>query len=203
MDSTGARNGNGKELMMKRSLAAALALVAFVAGSISAPAQQNIWGQPPNPSPQQNAGQSQNVWGQPQNTVGQQTAPPAQCNAFAGLKTDAEQKALTVRAALAKKADRAEICTLVTRFFASEESVVKFLEKNKATCNIPEQAITGAKANHENTLKFRTAACAEEAKPRPPSLSDAINTPSVDTSKNTKTGRGTLDTLNGNPLDNR
>lgn len=185
--------------MMKRSLAAALALIAFAVGSNSAPAQ-NVWGQPPN------AGQSQNVWGQPpgtgqpQNSFGQ---PPAQCNAFAGLKTDAEQKALAVRAALAKKAERPEICTLVTRFFTSEETVIKFLEKNKATCGIPDQAITGAKANHENTLKFRTAACAEEAKPRPPSLSDAINTPSVDTARNTKTGRGTLDTLNGNPLDNK
>jgi hypothetical protein len=33
-----------------------------------------------------------------------------------------------------------------------------------------------------------------------PTLSDAIGTPSVDTAGNTKTGRGTLDTLNGNPL---
>jgi len=32
------------------------------------------------------------------------------------------------------------------------------------------------------------------------SLSDAIKAPSVDTAKDTKTGRGTFDTLTGNPL---
>jgi hypothetical protein len=177
--------------MMKRSLAAALALIAFAAGSNGASAQQNVWGQPPNPGQQQ------------QNSFGQPGAPPAQCNAFMGLKAEAEQKALAVRGALAKKADRPELCTLVTRFFASEETVVKFLEKNKAMCGIPDQAIAAAKTNHENTLKFKTAACAEAPKPRPPSLSDAISTPSVDTAGNTKTGRGTLDTLNGNPLDHK
>jgi hypothetical protein len=78
---------------------------------------------------------------------------------------------------------------------------VKFLEDNKTWCGIPEQAIKTAKDNHERTLKFRTAACTEApVKPRAPSLSDAIGTPSVDTGNNTKTGRGTLDSLNGNPL---
>jgi hypothetical protein len=126
----------------------------------------------------------------------------AVCNSFIPLKEDAQQKALAVRTAIQKKAERKDICTLVQRFYAAEEAVVKFLEKNKSWCGIPDQAITNAKASHENSAKFRTAACTEApaAKPRPPSLSDAISTPSVDTGANTKTGRGTLDTLNGNPL---
>jgi hypothetical protein len=128
-----------------------------------------------------------------------QSGPP-QCNAFGGLKTDAEQKAMAIRTAMEHKADRKEICTLVQRFAAAEETVVKFLERNKSWCGVPEQAITAAKANHEHTLKFRTAACTEAVKPRQPTLSDAIGTPSVDTAGNTKTGRGTLDSLNGNPL---
>ena len=130
-----------------------------------------------------------------------QSAPP-QCNSFAQLRSDAEQKALAVRTAMQKKHDREEICTLIKRFYAAEAVVVKFLEENKTWCGVPEQAITVAKANHENTLKFRTAACTEApaAKPRAPSLSDAINQPSVDTGGNTKTGHGTLDSLNGNPL---
>ncbi len=134
-------------------------------------------------------------------SVAAQTLPP-QCNAFMGLRTDAEQKALAVRTAMEHKSERKDICTLVQRFATAEEAVVKFLEKNKETCSIPQQAITSSKANHEHTLKFRTAACTEApaAKPRAPSLSDAIATPSVDTAGNTKTGRGTLDTLNGNPL---
>ncbi len=127
---------------------------------------------------------------------------PAQCNDFTGLRNDAEQKALAVRTAIAHKAERKEICSLMTRFAAAEEAVVKFLEKNNQTWCVPEQAITNTKTNHEHTLKFRTAACTEApaVKPHAPSLSDAIATPSVDTAGNTKTGRGTLDTLNGNPL---
>jgi len=127
---------------------------------------------------------------------------PAQCNQFPQLREDAQQKALAVRNAITRHAERKEICALVTRFYAVESGVVKFLEENKTWCGIPDQAITAAKANHEQTLKFRTAACtdAPAAKPRAPSLSDAISTPSVDTSTNTKTGHGTLDSLTGNPL---
>lgn len=137
--------------------------------------------------------------------AGLQTAsaqPAPQCAMFGGLKTDAEQKALAIRAALERKAERKDICTLVTRFSVAEETVVKFLEKNKVGCGVPDQAITTAKTNHERTLKFRTVACTEApvAKPHVPTLSDSIGTPSVDTGNNTKTGRGTLDTLNGNPL---
>jgi len=129
-------------------------------------------------------------------------SPPPQCDAFVQLRTDAQDKAMAVRTAIQRKAERKEVCTLVQRFYASEATVVKFLEENKSWCNIPEDAITAAKSNHERTLKFRTAACTDApvVKPRPPSLSDAIATPSIDTGDNTKTGRGTLDTLNGNPL---
>jgi hypothetical protein len=130
-----------------------------------------------------------------------QPSPP-QCNAFPQLRTDAQEKALAIRTAVAHKAERKDICALVQRFYAAESAVVKFLEDNKTWCGIPAEAIKAAKDNHEHTLKFRTAACTEApaAKPRPPSLSDAIGTPSVDTGNNTKTGRGTLDSLNGNPL---
>ena len=127
---------------------------------------------------------------------------PVQCNAFGQLRTDAEQKAAVVRASIEHKAERKDVCAAVQRFYAAEGSVLKFLEDNRTWCGIPEQAIKTAKEGHERTLKFRTAACAEApvAKTRPPSLSDAIGTPSVDNGTNTKTGRGTLDSLNGNPL---
>jgi hypothetical protein len=137
----------------------------------------------------------------PLSTARAQSAPP-QCAAFVQLRTEAQEKAMAVRTAIEKKVDRKDVCTLVQRFYASEGTVVKFLEENKSWCNIPDEAITAAKQNHERTLKFRTAACTEapQAKPRPPSLSDAIGGPSVDTRENTKTGRGTLDSLSGNPL---
>jgi hypothetical protein len=127
---------------------------------------------------------------------------PAQCNTFIQIKTEAQEKALAVRNAMQHKADRKELCTLTTRFYTAESMVVKFLVDNQTWCGVPPEAIQGAKASHENTAKFRTAVCAEApvAKPHVPTLSDAIGTPSVDTAGNTKTGRGTLDSLNGNPL---
>ena len=152
---------------MKRSVAAALAIVAVGAAAGTASAQS-----------------------------------PAQCNAFVQLRDEAQKKALAVRTAVEHKVERKEICALVQRYYAAESVVVKFLEENKTWCGIPDEAIKAAKGNHEHTEKFRTAACQEgpAAKPKAPSLSDAIGTPSVDTGANTRTGRGTLDSLNGNPL---
>ncbi len=127
---------------------------------------------------------------------------PSQCNAFIPLRDDAQHKAAAVRAATEHKAERKEVCALVTRFATAEAAVVKFLETNKTWCGIPDEAVKSAKTSHEQTLKFRTVACSEApaAQPKAPTLSDAIGTPSVDSAANTKTGRGTLDTLSGNPL---
>ncbi len=129
-------------------------------------------------------------------------AAPVQCSDFVKLRNEAQQKAMVVRTATEHKAERKEICTLMQRFSIAEEAVVKFLENSKTFCGVPDEAIKAAKANHERTLKFRNAACTEApaAHPKVPTLSDAIGTPSVDTAGNTRTGRGTLDTLNGNPL---
>ena len=130
-------------------------------------------------------------------------APPggAQCNDFTKLTTQAQKRSTLVTAAMKAKADRKELCTLMTSFVAAETNVVKFLEDNKVWCGIPEQIIAASKANHEKSMKFRTLACSEEGpRPKAPSLSDAIKAPSLDTAKNTKTGRGTFDTLTGNPL---
>lgn len=130
-----------------------------------------------------------------------QPSPP-QCNDFMRLRSDAEQKATAVRNATQHKAERKQVCTLVQNFFTAEAAVVKFLEANKTWCGIPDSAIKEAKVGHERTAKFRTAACTEApaAAPHQPTLSDSISVPSVDTAGNTKTGRGTLDTLNGNAL---
>lgn len=126
------------------------------------------------------------------------------CAEFTKLREEAQQKALAVRNETAKKqkADRKLICSLITRFYSAEEGVLKFLVTNKSICGVPDQAITGAKTAHENTLKFKTAVCTEQPqmKPKQPTLSDALGAPPVDSSSNTKTGRGTLDSLNGNPL---
>ena len=137
--------------------------------------------------------------------AGSHAAPaqaPAQCNAFMALRNEAQQKAMAVRAATEHKAERKEVCALVTRFATADAAVVKFLEENKTWCGVPDEAVRAAKTGHEKTLKFRTMACSEApaAQPKAPTLSDAIGMPSIDSAANTKTGRGTLDSLNGNPL---
>jgi len=121
------------------------------------------------------------------------------CASFAKLKDDAEVRGKAIQAA-GKSQDRKVMCGAVTRFVESETKVVKFLADNKTTCGVPDQAVTNAKASHEKTLQFRDQVCAEAPQPKAPSLSDALGTPTLDTAKNTKTGRGTLDSLTGNPL---
>jgi hypothetical protein len=125
-----------------------------------------------------------------------------QCADFPRLSAETKKRADAVQAAMNAKADRKQICTLLTTFVASEAIVIKFLEENKEWCGVPDQAIATSKTNHEKSIKFKTLACAAADAPqaKPPSLSDAIKTPSVDSSANTKTGRGTFDTLTGNPL---
>jgi hypothetical protein len=125
--------------------------------------------------------------------------PPAICASFVKLKEEADLKGKGIQAA-AKTRDRKVMCGAVTRFIEVETKVVKFLADNKTTCGVPDQAVANAKAGHEKTIEFRDKVCAEAPAPRPPSLSDALGTPTLDTAKNTKTGRGTLDSLTGNPL---
>ena len=144
------------------------------------------------------------AWAQIGALPGAQTGPPggAQCNSFQDLAAEAQKRGAAVGAAIKAKADRKQICALMTTFVAAETKVIKFLDDNKVWCGVPEQVITVSKANHEKSVKFRTDACNDDGPhPKAPSLSDAIKEPSgVDTAKNTKTGRGTFDTLTGNPL---
>jgi hypothetical protein len=128
-----------------------------------------------------------------------QNAP--QCAQFPALNDMAHKKADAVQAAMKAKVDRKQICALMQTFVVAEGAVVKFLADNKTWCGVPDQAVAASKANHEKSLKFRDMACNDDAPhPKAPSLSDAIKTPSVDSATNTKTGRGTFDTLTGNPL---
>jgi hypothetical protein len=125
---------------------------------------------------------------------------PSVCNNFTRLKDDAEKNALVMQKIGQTHGDRKVMCGAVTRFAAAETLVVKFLEDNKTACGIPDQAIAVSKTNHERSLKFRDTVCAEAPQAKPPSLSDALGTPTLDTAKNTRTGKGTFDTLTGNPL---
>jgi hypothetical protein len=126
--------------------------------------------------------------------------PSGICASFPKLRDEAKAKADTVSVIGKKHGDRKDMCAAVQAFTAAEDKVVKFLEDNRAGCGVPPQAITQAKAMHANTVKFRDTVCADGPKPKVPTLSDAIGSSPLDTGTNTKTGRGTLDTLTGNPL---
>jgi hypothetical protein len=123
----------------------------------------------------------------------------AVCASFPKIKEAAEIKGRAIQE-VSQKHDRKLMCGAVTRFVEAETLVVKFLIDNKTACGVPEQAVTNAKASHQKTVEFRDKVCAEEPQPKAPTLSDALGTPMLDTAKNTKTGRGTLDSLTGNPL---
>jgi hypothetical protein len=72
----------------------------------------------------------------------QSPAPPGvQCNDFAKITAEAQKRKALVATALKSKADRKEICTLMTSFVAAETNVVKFLEDNKVSCGVPDQII--------------------------------------------------------------
>jgi hypothetical protein len=161
--------------------------------------QQSVFPAPPQqstfpPPPQQSVFPS---------GPGQGPPPPpqaAQCAAFPKLRDDAKAKAEAISALGKHHGDRAQMCAAVQAFTAAEEKVVKFLDDNKTWCGVPIQAVKDAKAMHAKTMQFRDTVCAEGPKPKAPTLSDAIGTPTLDTKKNTSTGRGTFDTLTGNPL---
>jgi hypothetical protein len=182
------------------------------------PGQTGVFGAPPAAAPPPSqaspfpaAPQQQSVFPQGGGGGGGGGAPsafgapaqpqmPPQCQGFPKLRDDARQKAEKVGEISKRKGDRKEMCGAVTRFAEAETKVVKFLEDNKTVCGVPPQAIEQAKQSHAGTVKFRDTVCAEGPKPKVPTLSDAIPTTPVDTSKNTKTGPGTFDTLTGNPL---
>jgi hypothetical protein len=131
---------------------------------------------------------------------GAQAAPPSICDSFAALREDAQKKGMAIGAAQKRHTERQEMCKLVTAFSAAEGKAAAFLEKNKTWCGVPEQVVASAKDTHVKTEHFREVVCTPAPQPRVPTLSDAMGAPAVDTSKNTKTGAGTFDTLTGNPL---
>jgi len=212
---------------MNRSLVVAMGLALAVGAMLShaalaqspfppAPQQSSPFPPPPQQSqlpadstspfpaaPQRSVFPSGPMQGGPPPGGPQMGGPPPQsgiCASFPKLRDEAKAKADAVSAIGKRKGERKDMCAAVQSFTAAEEKVVKFLEDNKRGCGVPDQAVTQARAMHVNTVKFRDTVCAEGPKPKAPTLSDAIGAPPAETGTNTKTGRGTLDTLTGNPL---
>jgi hypothetical protein len=135
----------------------------------------------------------------------QQQLPPC-FKDFAPLRAEAEKRGLVLKAGIEKKVSREEACVLFKRYSEAEAKVVKFVQTNGFTCNIPAEAATSMKANHARTLKTQNQVCAvgTAGPPRPtgPGLSEALGTTrspggSIDP---LAPQSGTLDTLTGNVL---
>jgi hypothetical protein len=132
----------------------------------------------------------------------QQQQPPC-FNDFMPLRNEAEKRGLAIQAASKRKAPPTEVCGLFKRFAEAEAKYVKYAETNATWCGIPDDAVKQMKANHSQTLKIRERVCmaaANPPRPRGPSLGDALGTTTVPDASTTRTGRGTFDTLTGNPL---
>ena len=136
-------------------------------------------------------------------------APPQQeapcLKDFSKLRDDTEKRGQAIRAAGERKASPKEACQLFNAFVAAQSKMLKYATDNAAWCGIPDQIMANLKEGIAKTSEVRTKVCqAAAAPPRPtgPSLSDALSGPVPD-SNNIKTGRGTFDTLTGNPLEKK
>jgi hypothetical protein len=128
---------------------------------------------------------------------------------FLPLREAAEKRAGLLKSAMDRKAQRTEFCKLFKDFAAAESKVVKFMSDKQSACRIPPEALTQVKANHDRTVKTRDNVCnpaavggpgAPAGPPPGPRLSDELGVRGIAGPGSTTPGRGTFDTLQGNPL---
>lgn len=146
--------------------------------------------------------QAQDPWSKP----AEQQVPPC-IEQFVKLRKEVEKRGGAIQAAGQRKQKPSpkEACGLFNAFTGAEIKMIKYATTNAASCGIPAQIIDTMKAAHVKSDEIRTRVCQiaasgpQQRQAAPPSLSDALNAPVPD-SANIKTGRGTFDTLTGNPL---
>lgn len=152
------------------------------------------------------------AWAQTQVQVhpgaGQQQMPPC-VQKFVALRNDAATKAKALEAAGKRKhkPTAQEACGLFNAFSAAEGKLLKYADENATWCGIPPQVVSQMKTAHERTTTARTRVCRvaaeQRARPRGPTLSDALGAAAPD-ANNIKTGQGgTFDTLTGAPIGSR
>ena len=97
------------------------------------------------------------------------------------------------------------MCRLLTQFNDAEGKMIKYIEQKGLACGFPPEALANIKQGFAKSTGYKKQACDAAANPQrapraaEPTLSDAFAPPPVSGS-NTRTGRGTLDSLSGNPL---
>ena len=143
-------------------------------------------------------------FGQPQSQPQPQQNSPC-LNQYLPLREEVDKRFEATKAGIAKHGSAAEICNLLTKFSQAETALMKFVEKNSSSCPFPPNMLQDIKASNVKSEGYRKQACtaasgpARPARPAEPTLSDALSPPALN-KDNTRTGRGTLDSLSGNPL---
>jgi len=140
----------------------------------------------------------------PQPQAQQQQTPPC-FNDFLPLRQETEKRAMFIKNAMQskQKLTQPQACEAFKALTAAEGKMVKFVEEKNVWCGIPMDAVKVMKANAQRTVKMRDQICngaRPMAGPPAPSLSDALGTARIPDASSTSTGRGTLDSLTGNPL---
>jgi hypothetical protein len=133
--------------------------------------------------------------------IGQPQKPPCY-DEFVTHGDEITKRFEAAQGGINKRLGAKEICGLLTRLSQSETKAIKFVEQNNAKCGFPPEIAQNVKMRNAKTEEYRKQACtaaARPARPAEPTLSDALSAPTVG-KDNTKTGRGTLDSLFGNPL---
>lgn len=131
---------------------------------------------------------------------------------FNAMRQEMEEKGQALQAAGKRKAPPQELCGLFRTYTAVEGKLAKYLADNKDWCQIPEQAVTSAKANNAKTAALRDKICAAAAsgatggeagggKPPPQgSISSALGVTTGYVPGQSSKGGGIFDTLNGSAL---
>lgn len=146
------------------------------------------------------------AWAQMPPGPGQQ--PPPCIKKFIDLRNDAASKAKVLEAAGKRKhkPTAQEACHLFTVFSSAEAKLLKYASENVTWCGIPLRVVEQMKKAHARTTATRTRICRvaaeQRARPRGPTLSDALGATAPD-ANNIKAGGGTFDTLTGSALGNR
>jgi hypothetical protein len=136
---------------------------------------------------------------------GPPAGPPPACQQLMVMRDETQKNGAAIAAAQQRKvkADVVEACKLFKAFLSSEAKFIQGMTDNSATCGVPPQVIKQYQEGHGKAAQIGKQVCeaAEHPQPTGPSLSDALNSaPVLPDADNTKTGRGTYDTLQGNAL---
>jgi hypothetical protein len=192
--------GSKINMLFRQALMAAMAVaVANVAAQAQSPFPDPRQASPfPDPNQTMLPGQ-QPARPQPQEM-------PACIKQFISMRENLDKRFDETRKVMEKKPSAAEACNALTKFTQTETALIKYVEKQGSNCPFPPELLDTIKASNAKTTGYRQKACAvakaeQQGPPKPsqPTLSDAFGPPVV-SGESTSTGRGTLDTLRGNPL---